>query len=764
MSDDVLITPASRKIEFKDSGGNVDGTIQLDSSGNLVLTSTVGLLIGDLDADIHIGDGSNTVDMVFDIAGSIYSAANQDLTIGKKSLGGNDVKIDTPAMMRITTASGYVDIGPNNSSWSHFYTDRAKYYFDKGVIVDEGIIGSYNEDLKLVTDQNETRVTIKATDGDVGIGNTDPISKLHVSGDTTIYNTTNEAHLVLRRDATGTNYGSSVRFEFGDSGSASSGHLYARMVGAIQDSTNGSEDGYLRFDTSKDGTITEQMRIDKDGNVGIGTTSPVSELDLNTGALSFAGTNTQLKLSGGSNVDLQLGHWGNTHILIDTDGNDSNRYFAVSHGNATAGSATELMRVQENGNVGIGTTSPSTALDVVGDISGERLNLEKSSGYASIEVGGGSGAFIDMKNPFSDDFDCRLITDGTGLDIIAAGSGNHITLKTNGTERFQVEDAAITFFNAYAFPNADGSANQVLKTNGSGSVTWADQSGGGGAVDSIANFANDRVLTASDADSINGEANLVFDGTNLGIGEDDPANLLEIRGASTAGTKSGHIMLTGDSATVGQGPQIVFSESGSGSSWAGASIGHVRTGSGSMGDLIFSTRQSGGDANTVPTEVLRMTGGTTPEITMATNISSSSKSAYNLMQKYYFQRSSMGTGTVDLRAPVGGDGSANPNNYPMPRAGKVVALTLHYYGGSIATGVETDVWRIRKYSGGSETTLDVDLIRQTLTNPTGTNYTKTIELASPMNVAEGDLIFIKRQTNGGSVTHVSAMLYVSFAG
>jgi len=172
MSDDVLITPASRKIEFKDSGGNIDGTIQLDSSGNLVLTSSVGLLIGDLDADIHIGDGSNTVDMVFDFAGSIYSAANQDLTIGKKSLGGNNVKIDTPAMMRITSAYGYVDIGPNNASWSHFYTDRPKYYFNKGVIVDEGIIGSYNEDLKLVTDQDETRVTIKATDGQVLIGKT----------------------------------------------------------------------------------------------------------------------------------------------------------------------------------------------------------------------------------------------------------------------------------------------------------------------------------------------------------------------------------------------------------------------------------------------------------------------------------------------------------------------------------------------------------------------------------------------------------------
>ena len=35
-------------------------------------------------------------------------------------------------------------------------------------------------------------------------------------------------------------------------------------------------------------------------------------------------------------------------------------------------------------------------------------------------------------------------------------------------------------------------------------------------------------------------------------------------------------MLTGDGATNGQGPQIVFSESGSGSNFAGAYIGHVR--------------------------------------------------------------------------------------------------------------------------------------------------------------------------------------------
>ena len=285
-------------------------------------------------------------------------------------------------------------------------------------------------------------------------------------------------------------------------------------------------------------------------------------------------------------------------------------------------------------------------------------------------------------------------------------------------------------------------------------------------IDSNSNNSDKALIVVKDSNTVGSGTELfrVQEDGKVGIGEDDPGSLLEIRGATTVGTATGHIMLTGDSATNGQGPQIVFSESGSGSSWAGASIGHARTGSGSMGDLIFSTRQSSGDANTVPTEVLRMTGGTSPEITMATNISSTSKSAFNLMQKYYFQRSSMGTGTVDLRAPVGGDGSANPNNYPMPRAGKVVGFTIHYYGGSIATGVETDTWRIRKFSGGTETTLDTDVVRNTLINATGTNYSLHVELASPMNVAAGDILLMKRQTSGGSVTNVSAMVYVSFAG
>ena len=51
--------------------------------------------------------------------------------------------------LQIYTDNGYVSIGPAKSGFSHFYTDRTKFYFNKQVIVDSGFVSSYNEDLTL---------------------------------------------------------------------------------------------------------------------------------------------------------------------------------------------------------------------------------------------------------------------------------------------------------------------------------------------------------------------------------------------------------------------------------------------------------------------------------------------------------------------------------------------------------------------------------------------------------------------------------------
>ena len=191
MSDDVLITPASRKIEFFDNGGNIDGKIELDGSGNLSITSAGSIAIGDITQDIHVGDGTQAVDLVFDFTSSVYSVANQDLTIGKKSLGGNDILIESPSPVRVTTDGGYIDVGPANTGYAHIQTDRTRFYFNKPLIIDGGntsgdayLISSYTtEDFVIATNNGaEDRITIKQATGNVGINTTSPGHLLEVAG------------------------------------------------------------------------------------------------------------------------------------------------------------------------------------------------------------------------------------------------------------------------------------------------------------------------------------------------------------------------------------------------------------------------------------------------------------------------------------------------------------------------------------------------------------------------------------------------------
>jgi hypothetical protein len=145
--------------------------------------------------------------------------------------------------------------------------------------------------------------------------------------------------------------------------------------------------GSLVFKTNN-GTIdtpdlTERMRVQYDGNVGIGTSSPAYKLDV-TGEIRQTGFNFWFSSA-------RIGGDGSGNIDINYN-NGSSPSFTWYNGGTSA-----LARITSTGNMGIGTTSPTDKLDVDGAVyirGGNSLKLDNTSNnyVAQINNGGSSGA------------------------------------------------------------------------------------------------------------------------------------------------------------------------------------------------------------------------------------------------------------------------------------------------------------------------------------------------------------------------------------
>ena len=110
--------------------------------------------------------------------------------------------------------------------------------------------------------------------------------------------------------------------------------------------------------------------------------------------------------------------------------------------------------------------------------------------------------------------------------------------------------SAITSSITLTLPDGDGDANQVLKTDGSGNLSWVAQTGGV----SLTNDTNNYITTATGSNSVNGEANLTFDGSTLGVTGDvnivDSLELaLTVQNSSDASSNQVAIFQSGNRAT-----------------------------------------------------------------------------------------------------------------------------------------------------------------------------------------------------------------------
>ena len=77
--------------------------------------------------------------------------------------------------LSIHTNAGYLYIGPMSETTCNFVTGVNEYHFDKKIIVDEGIISSFDEDLHLKTDNNSN----SGDKGEIQIHNNTPKTTIH---------------------------------------------------------------------------------------------------------------------------------------------------------------------------------------------------------------------------------------------------------------------------------------------------------------------------------------------------------------------------------------------------------------------------------------------------------------------------------------------------------------------------------------------------------------------------------------------------------
>jgi len=142
------------------------------------------------------------------------------------------------------------------------------------------------------------------------------------------------------------------------------------------DSRNDTEKGGFRFRTADDVGRTTRLSIEPNGNVGIGTDSPSSLLQVSSTdgtAYDPAAADGQKDKGATLNVDLRANtNSGISQILFTQRSTDELARIVATGGTSPAlafGTGTaERMRIGSDGNVGIGTDSPSSKLEVSGFI------------------------------------------------------------------------------------------------------------------------------------------------------------------------------------------------------------------------------------------------------------------------------------------------------------------------------------------------------------------------------------------------------------
>jgi len=448
----------------------------------------------------------------------VININNDDIRLNSSS--SDKVVVNGNLGIGTTSPATLLHVSNAGSVTGRFSNTATSVNTEIGVSGGLGYVGTQSANAFGIVTSDTERMRITG-DGNVGIGTTSPSTKLEVGN--FLDAVTNKITVAARYE-----YEPEFNFRLGQSGTN------LDWIGAVISSgDDGNYNGKILFKTANVGrdTPTTKMVIKANGNVGIGTTSPTAKLfiegndiTLNTEG-SAQGKTLYFRYSNGANVQ-----------------SDSYLYFS------TGGSPTEKMRITDGGNVGIGTTSPSTKLDVIGvgafgtmtssrGLYSNGLSIQNNTGEATSlflwQSGVASAHIGSPANSTSlyivNSYNTGLITDPNS--IVLTNTGNVGIGTTSPESKLHVAGGDVLISNGqYYTAESTTGGNYKLAglTSGNVIVIGAIDYTSAGTI--FAGGDNVSITTGGVA----GSSRIYINSTgNVGIGTTSPTNKLQVTGGRT---------------------------------------------------------------------------------------------------------------------------------------------------------------------------------------------------------------------------------------